>query len=158
MCIRDSIYGEQVATVAATGNKNFNRFMGWADAARQLLVMTNADNQRDAQQAVSYTHLDVYKRQGVARGLTAAGVELDQFLRHLLGGFFYLGAGALPLGTAQLCQLYLFLVAGGGVAAQQGLSLIHILFTYDRAEIKPDANAVRSVNAALAAEFAKVTR
>ena len=32
------------------------------------------------------------------------------------------------------------------------------LFTYDRAEIKPDANAVRSVNAALAAEFAKVTR
>ena len=30
------------------------------------------------------------------------------------------------------------------------------LFTYDRAEIKPDANAVRSVNAALAAEFAKV--
>ncbi len=32
------------------------------------------------------------------------------------------------------------------------------LFTYDRAEIKPDANAVRSVNAALAAAFAKVTR
>mgnify|MGYP001133605498 CR=1 FL=1 len=32
------------------------------------------------------------------------------------------------------------------------------LFTYDRTEIKPDANAVRSVNAALAAEFAKVTR
>ncbi len=30
------------------------------------------------------------------------------------------------------------------------------MFTYDRAEIKPDANAVRSVNAALAAEFAKV--
>ena len=47
-----NIYGEQVATVAATGNKNFNRFMGWADAARQLLVMTNADNPRDAQQAV----------------------------------------------------------------------------------------------------------
>ena len=47
-----NICGEQVATVAATGNKNFNRFMGWADAARQLLVMTNADNPRDAQQAV----------------------------------------------------------------------------------------------------------
>ena len=31
------------------------------------------------------------------------------------------------------------------------------LFTYDRAAVKPDANAVRSVNAALAAEFAKVT-
>ncbi len=47
-----NIYGEQVATVAATGNKNFSRFMGWADAARQLLVMANADNPRDAQQAV----------------------------------------------------------------------------------------------------------
>ncbi len=31
------------------------------------------------------------------------------------------------------------------------------LFTYDRADVKPDANAVRSVNAALAAEFARVT-
>ena len=32
------------------------------------------------------------------------------------------------------------------------------LFTYDRAAVKPDANAVRSVNAALAAEFARVTK
>ena len=32
------------------------------------------------------------------------------------------------------------------------------LFTYDRAAVKPDPNAVRSVNAALAAEFARVTR
>ena len=31
------------------------------------------------------------------------------------------------------------------------------LFTYDRAAVKPDANTVRSVNAALAAEFARVT-
>ena len=31
------------------------------------------------------------------------------------------------------------------------------LFIYDRAAVKPDANAVRSVNAALAAEFARVT-
>ena len=31
------------------------------------------------------------------------------------------------------------------------------LFTYDRAAVKPDANAVRSANAALAAEFARVT-
>ena len=31
------------------------------------------------------------------------------------------------------------------------------LFTYDRAAVKPDANAVRSVNAALAAEYARVT-
>ena len=32
------------------------------------------------------------------------------------------------------------------------------LFTYDRTAIKPDANAVRSVNAALAAEFARVVK
>ena len=56
---------------------------------------------------------------GVARGLPSAGVKLDQLLRHLLGGLFHLGAGALPLGAAQLGQLHLFLVAGGGVAAQQ---------------------------------------
>lgn len=31
------------------------------------------------------------------------------------------------------------------------------LFTYDRAELKPEATAVRSVNAALAAEFARLT-
>ena len=46
--------GEQVATVAATGNKNFNRFMGWGDAARQLLVMTNADNLRDAMRPLTW--------------------------------------------------------------------------------------------------------
>ena len=32
------------------------------------------------------------------------------------------------------------------------------LFTYDRTAIKPDANAVRSVNATLAAEFARVVK
>jgi len=31
------------------------------------------------------------------------------------------------------------------------------LFTYDRAALKPEATAIRSCNAALAAEFAKVT-
>lgn len=31
------------------------------------------------------------------------------------------------------------------------------LFIYDRAALKPEAAAVRSCNAALAAEFAKVT-
>ena len=31
------------------------------------------------------------------------------------------------------------------------------LFTYDRTELKPDATAIRSINAALAAEFARVT-
>ena len=56
---------------------------------------------------------------GVAHGLSPSGIKLDQLLRHFLGGLFHLGAGALPLGAAQLGQLHLFLVAGGGVAAQQ---------------------------------------
>ena len=59
------------------------------------------------------------RRESVTRGLTAAGVQLNELLGHLLGGLFHLGAGALPLGAAQLCQLYLFLVARGGVAAEQ---------------------------------------
>ena len=54
-----------------------------------------------------------------APGLLAAGVELDQLLGHLLGGFFDPGAGALPLGAAQLGQADLVLVAGGRVAAEQ---------------------------------------
>ena len=47
-----NIYAGQIPTVAATGNKKFNRLMGWADAARRLNVEANADNPRDAQQAV----------------------------------------------------------------------------------------------------------
>ncbi len=47
-----NIYVGQIATVASTENANFKRFMGWADNARQLLVMTNADNPTDAQNAV----------------------------------------------------------------------------------------------------------
>ncbi len=47
-----NIYAGQIPTVAAAGNENFNRLMGWADAARRLNVEANADNPRDAQQAV----------------------------------------------------------------------------------------------------------
>lgn len=61
------------------------------------------------------------------------------------------------------------LVAVQGAQLEKGLSAlvytqltdvedeVNGLFTYDRAAVKPDANAVRSVNAALAAEFARVT-
>ena len=35
---------------------------------------------------------------------------------------------------------------------------INGIFTYDREEVKPDENAVREINAALAAEFARCTR
>ena len=47
-----NIYKGQIATVAATENPYLKRFMGWADANRQLKVLTNADNPTDAQNAV----------------------------------------------------------------------------------------------------------
>ncbi len=48
-----NIYAGQVATVASTENANFKRFMSWADANRQLMVYTNADNPEDAQNGVN---------------------------------------------------------------------------------------------------------
>ncbi len=49
-----NIYGEAVPTVEASISGNFGRFMAWADAARKLTVRTNADNPRDAAQAVKF--------------------------------------------------------------------------------------------------------
>ncbi len=48
------IYGEAVPTVEAAISGDFGRFMGWADARRTLKVRTNADNPRDAAQAVKF--------------------------------------------------------------------------------------------------------
>ena len=49
-----NIYGEAVPTVEASISGDFGRYMGWADAARTLKVYTNADNPRDAAQAVKF--------------------------------------------------------------------------------------------------------
>ena len=48
------IYGEAIPTAEATISGDFGRFMAWADAARRLRVRTNADNPRDAMQAVKF--------------------------------------------------------------------------------------------------------
>ncbi len=48
------IYGEAIATAEATISGDFGRFMAWADAVRKLRVRTNADNPRDAMQAVKF--------------------------------------------------------------------------------------------------------
>ncbi len=48
------IYGEAIPTTEATISGNFGRFMAWADAARKLTIRTNADNPRDAAQAVKF--------------------------------------------------------------------------------------------------------
>ena len=73
-----NIYGRKIKTVPAEISGDFERFMKWADEVRTLKVRTNADTPKDAAQAVafgaegiglvrtepvSYTHLDVYKRQ-----------------------------------------------------------------------------------------------
>ena len=49
-----NIYGKALPTVDASISGDFGRFMSWADAARQLKVFTNADNPRDAKQAVGF--------------------------------------------------------------------------------------------------------
>ena len=48
------IYGEAIPTAEATISGDFGRFMAWADAARKLSIRTNADNPRDAMQAVKF--------------------------------------------------------------------------------------------------------
>ncbi|MBQ3104957.1 MAG: pyruvate, phosphate dikinase [Lachnospiraceae bacterium] len=49
-----NIYGHSIPTVAASISGDFGRFMAWADRARKLQVMANADNPRDAQQGVDF--------------------------------------------------------------------------------------------------------
>ncbi|HIW54189.1 MAG TPA: pyruvate, phosphate dikinase [Candidatus Ruthenibacterium merdigallinarum] len=49
-----NIYGQKIGTTDATISGDFERFMGWADAARTLKVYTNADNPHDAQQASDF--------------------------------------------------------------------------------------------------------
>lgn len=49
-----NIYNGEIKTVEASISGNFGRFMEWADAARVLKVRANADNPRDAAQAVEF--------------------------------------------------------------------------------------------------------
>ena len=49
-----NIYGQAIATTEASISGDFERFMKWADEARQMQVFTNADNPHDAQQAVNF--------------------------------------------------------------------------------------------------------
>ena len=48
------IYGEAIPTAEASISGDFGRFMAWADSVRKLTVRTNADNPRDAMQAVKF--------------------------------------------------------------------------------------------------------
>ena len=52
------IYGEALPTAEATISGDFGRYMSWADAARKLKVRTNADNPRDAAQAVRFLKVE----------------------------------------------------------------------------------------------------
>ena len=46
------IYGEAIETESATENPHLKKFMAWADEARTMEVMANADNPDDAQNAM----------------------------------------------------------------------------------------------------------
>ena len=47
-----NIYGGVIPTVEASISGDFGRYMSWADNVRKLKVLANADNPRDAQQAM----------------------------------------------------------------------------------------------------------
>ncbi|MBM6694016.1 pyruvate, phosphate dikinase [Pseudoflavonifractor capillosus] len=49
-----SIYGQPLPTVDASIGGEFGRIMAWADKYRSLQVRTNADNPRDARQAMKF--------------------------------------------------------------------------------------------------------
>lgn len=49
-----NIYGEAIPTVDASIGGEFGRIMAWADKYRQMKVRTNADNPRDARQAMKF--------------------------------------------------------------------------------------------------------
>ena len=49
-----NIYIDVIKTVPATISGDFARFMSWADARRKLKVRTNADNPKDAAQALNF--------------------------------------------------------------------------------------------------------
>ena len=49
-----NIYGEAIPTVDSSIGGEFGRIMAWADKYRQMKVRTNADNPRDAKQAMKF--------------------------------------------------------------------------------------------------------
>lgn len=48
------VYGEKIDTVATEISSDFARIMEWADEIRTMKVRANADNPRDAQQAIDF--------------------------------------------------------------------------------------------------------
>ncbi len=75
-----NIYGEAIPTVEASISGDFGRFMGWADAARQLKVFTNADNPARCQagrQLRRRGHRPVPHRAHVLRGRPHQGGARD---------------------------------------------------------------------------------
>ena len=99
-----NIYGEAIATVEASISGDFGRYMAWADAARKLKVRTNADNPRDAAQAVKFgaegiglcrtehmffegTRIKAVREMIVAKDVTARKAALAKLLPYQQGDF-----------------------------------------------------------------------
>ena len=77
--------------------------------------------------------------EGVAVGLLAAGVQLNQLFRHQLRGGLDLFAGLGPVIAAQAAQLHIVAVARRGVAGQQiqlgNRHIEHVLFVVLNAQV-----------------------
>ncbi|MBR6219949.1 MAG: pyruvate, phosphate dikinase [Clostridia bacterium] len=99
-----NIYGEAIPTAEATISGDFGRYMAWADAARKLSIRANADNPRDAAQAVRFgaegiglcrtehmffegDRIKAVREMIVAKDVEARKVALDKLLPYQQGDF-----------------------------------------------------------------------
>ena len=99
-----NIYGEAIPTAEATISGDFGRYMAWADSARRLSIRTNADNPRDAAQAVTFgaegiglcrtehmffegERIKAVREMIVAKDVEARKVALDKLLPYQQGDF-----------------------------------------------------------------------
>ena len=99
-----NIYGEAIPTAEATISGDFGRYMAWADSARRLSIRTNADNPRDAAQAVKFgaegiglcrtehmffegDRIKAVREMIVAKDVEARKVALDKLLPYQQGDF-----------------------------------------------------------------------
>ena len=57
--------------------------------------------------------------EGIAVGLLASGIELDEFFGHGFGGSPHLFAGLGPFPAAQAVELDVFRIAGGRIPGEQ---------------------------------------
>ena len=96
-------------------------------------------------------------REGVAVGLLAAGIELNELLGHRLGRSAHPLAGFRPLAAAQPAQLDLVRIAGSRIAGEQvelgDRDVEHVLFVvFDAQVVLGDALHLHALDAGIPAD------